>query len=81
MLEMYPGREVYIASAGLAMARLKLEVEAGNVPGIVKFNDLVYGGGDGLHLNEKGAYIVCLLHYACIYGESPRGASRGSLRC
>ena len=72
MAGMFPDKPIRIVPAGLAMAKLKIEVEAGRVPGATNFISLCFSG-DGLHLNDGGAYIVCLVHYACIYGESPEG--------
>ena len=28
---------------------------------------------DGIHLTAKGRYFVSLIHYACLYNESPEG--------
>jgi hypothetical protein len=28
---------------------------------------------DGIHLTSKGRYFVSLVHYGCLFGESPEG--------
>jgi hypothetical protein len=67
----YKGKPVRIVPAGLVLARLKTEIEAGRVPGMTDFFAETFS--DDLHLNEKGRYAVALAHYAAIFGESPEG--------
>jgi hypothetical protein len=64
-----PGKAIRIMPSGLALAKLKIEMEAGRVPGMTDFNAAMFT--DGLHLTDKGAYLVSLTHYVGIYGESP----------
>ncbi|MBC7807055.1 MAG: chitobiase/beta-hexosaminidase C-terminal domain-containing protein [Akkermansiaceae bacterium] len=67
--EGYAGKSVRIVPAGVALATLKTEIEAGKVPGMNDFFKECFS--DDLHLSPKGAYLVSLVHYSCIYGKSP----------
>ena len=64
-------RPVRLCPGGPALVRLKREIEAGKVPGLTNFHDTVFA--DAIHLTHQGSYLVALVHYACIYGASPRG--------
>ncbi|CAN5570083.1 hypothetical protein BH11ARM2_BH11ARM2_14150 [soil metagenome] len=67
----YKGKPVAIVPAGPALAALKAKIDSGGVPGFTDlFKDLF---ADDLHLNPKGQYFVSLVHYACLYHESPVG--------
>ena len=65
----HAGRAVRIVPAGSALAALKTRIEAGRVPGMRDFFAATFA--DDLHLNAQGRYLVALVHYACIFGESP----------
>ncbi|UYZ62507.1 RICIN domain-containing protein [Hymenobacter weizhouensis] len=65
------GKEIRIVPAGLALAKLAIEIEAGRVPGVTDFFNTHFS--DDLHLSDLGSYMVNLVHYACIYQESPVG--------
>ncbi len=65
------GKPIRIVPGGLALARLKQEIEAGRVPGIRDFFASQFA--DDLHLSAKGAYLIGLVHYACIYRRDPSG--------
>lgn len=67
----YKGKPVRIVPAGAALAALKTQIEAGKVPGMTDFFADCFS--DDLHLNAKGAYLVGLVHYSCIFGKSPVG--------
>ena len=64
-----PGKAIRIMPSGLALAKLKIEIEAGRVLGMTDFNTAMFT--DGLHLTDRGAYLVSLTHYVGIYGETP----------
>ncbi len=68
----YAGKPVRIVPTGAALATLKTEIEAGKVPGMTDFFKECFS--DDLHLSPKGAYLVSLVHYSCIYGKSPVGS-------
>jgi hypothetical protein len=65
------GKPVRIVPGGTALAMLKTEVDAGRVPGMKDFFAETFA--DGIHLTPKGRYLISLVHYACIYRESPEG--------
>ena len=67
----YQGKPVRIVPGGTALAMLKTEVDAGRVPGMKDFFGEMFA--DGIHLTPKGRYLISLVHYACIYKESPEG--------
>ena len=67
----HEGKGVLIVPAGTALATLKTEVDAGRVPGMADFFKEMFA--DGIHLTAKGRYLVSLVHYACIFKESPEG--------
>jgi hypothetical protein len=62
---------VRVVPAGDALARLKAEIDAGRVPGQSDLFAETFS--DDLHLNPKGRYLVALVFWACLYGESPEG--------
>jgi hypothetical protein len=66
-------KPVRIIPAGLALAELKTQIEAGKVPGMTDFVAEVFPRPDDIHMTSKGAYLVSLVHFACIYGENPEG--------
>ncbi len=83
-------RRVKIIPAGLALARVYDEYQAGNLPPegrsfiseLFKYPDLTLRGDESQsgtevigHLSPEGEYFVALVVYASIYGESPVNAS------
>lgn len=68
-----PGRPVWIVPGGLALANLKRAIEAGQVPGLKDFFATQFQ--DEGHLSSKGAYLIGLVHYVCIYKRNPAGVS------
>ncbi len=69
--EQNPGKPVLIVPAGIALARLKQAIDSGKVPGMRDF--FAENLEDDIHLNAKGAYLVALVHFACIYRKDPTG--------
>lgn len=63
---------VYIIPGNRMMAQLYDDIQAGIVPGINSIADIFT---DGVHLNSLGAYMVTMIHYACIFNKSPVGLS------
>ncbi|HRO14338.1 MAG TPA: hypothetical protein PLL33_04715 [Paracoccus sp. (in: a-proteobacteria)] len=53
----------------LIMQAMAEAVAEGRVPGIAKMDDLFR---DDIHVNDTGAYLIALAHYAVIYGRDPR---------
>jgi hypothetical protein len=62
-----PGRLVLIVPGGQALITLK----GSKVPAMTDFFGQFFA--DNLHLKAKGRYFISLVHYACIYTESPEG--------
>lgn len=73
-----PERPVYLIPAGQVMARFVRVIEArGGVGRITSREDLFQrtdsGEIDPIHVNDLGAYLVALTHYAVLYQTSPVG--------
>jgi len=67
----------YIVPAGLALRALKVETEAGNIPGMAtdSFWSRTFAEGFGTddHLTSDGRYLVSLVFYAVMFQTSPVG--------
>ncbi|MGB1248291.1 MAG: T9SS type A sorting domain-containing protein [Chitinophagales bacterium] len=63
---------VYIIPGHRMMARLYDDIALDLVPGISDISDFF---GDNIHPNSLGDYAVAMIHYACIFNESPLGLS------
>jgi hypothetical protein len=69
---------VHVIPAGQVMARFARAVaELGGVEGVADASDLF---ADTIHVNDLGAYLVALTHYAVLYQRSPVGLPRQLLR-
>ncbi|EBA15969.1 hypothetical protein RSK20926_05137 [Roseobacter sp. SK209-2-6] len=72
-----PRRPVYLIPAGQVMAAVVQAIEAGKIEGLVTREDLFArtpeGEVDTIHINDLGAYLVALTHFAVIYQLSPVG--------
>ncbi|MCK0151699.1 hypothetical protein MWU54_16775 [Marivita sp. S6314] len=71
-------RPIYVIPAGRVMAELVRRVESmGGVDGMSSREDLFARLEDGtldhIHINDLGAYLVALTHYAVLYHRSPVG--------
>jgi hypothetical protein len=69
---------IYLIPAGQVMAALVRRIEAeGRIGPMQTRADLFQRGADGtldqIHVNDLGAYLVALTHYAVLYGRSPLG--------
>lgn len=71
MQRQFQGNTIRIVPAGPALATLKNQMEAGKISGLGEFFGEIFA--DGVHLTPKGRYLVALVHYACIFKESPVG--------
>lgn len=72
------GRPVHIIPGGPVLAAFTRAVEGrGGVGNIASRDDLFGRRADGsidtIHLNDLGAYLIALTHYAVLYGRSPVG--------
>jgi hypothetical protein len=51
------------------LVRLKKAIEAGEIQGFTDFPGQAFS--DDIHLARPGRYLIALVHFACIYGETP----------
>ena len=58
----------------LIMAAVHDSISEGQAPGIARIEDLF---SDTIHLNDHGAYLIALAHFAVIYGRDPRDVPDG----
>lgn len=61
---------VYIIPGHKMMARLYDDIQMNLVPGITNINEFF---SDNIHTNSLGSYAIAMIHYACIFNESPVG--------
>jgi hypothetical protein len=61
---------VYMIPGHRMMARLYDDIQNDLVPGITNINQFF---SDNIHVNDIGAYAVAMIHYACIFNQSPVG--------
>ncbi len=76
-----PEQPVRVIPAGQVMARLVRRIEAlGGLDGVQGREDFFRRNDDGsldqLHVNDLGAYVVALTHYAVLYQRAPMGLPR-----
>jgi hypothetical protein len=69
---------IYVIPAGRVMAEFTRRIESGDgVDGVTSREDLFIRKEDGsldpIHVNDLGAYLVALTHYAVLYQDSPVG--------
>lgn len=79
-----PLRPVYLIPAGQVMAAVAKAIEAGQIDGMTDISELFAktpdGAQDTIHINDLGAYVVALTHYAVLYHRSPVGLPHRLLR-
>lgn len=79
-----PERPAYLIPAGQVMAAVARAAAAGEIDGLTGRNDLFArtdtGALDTIHINDLGAYVVALTHYAVLYQRSPIGLPHQLLR-
>ncbi len=71
MDDTHDGRPVRIVPGGVALAKLKDAIEAGEGEGLGDFFAETFT--DDIHLSLKGRYLVACVFYACFFAESPEG--------
>lgn len=71
MDDAHPGRPVRIVPGGVALAKLKDAIEAGQGEGLGEFFKEMFT--DDIHLSSKGRYVVSCVFHACFFAESPEG--------
>lgn len=80
-----PEAPAYLIPAGQVMAHFVRTVETLGGLGPVKsrkdlFQTKADGSLDPIHVNDLGAYLVALTHYAVLYGRSPEGLPHALMR-
>lgn len=81
MAQLPDGDPIYVIPAGRVLAEVVRRIEGGGaVDGVssrehffARFED---GTLDPVHINDLGAYLVALTHYAVLYQRSPEGLPR-----
>jgi hypothetical protein len=68
---------IRLLPAGQALAAVVRAAEAGALPGLGNRRDLF---SDEIHLNDRGAAVVALAHFATLYRRSPEGLPPPRLR-
>ena len=75
---------IHVIPGGQVKAAAVRAIEAGEVPGLTRREDLFGlnpdGSPDPIHFNDPGAYLMALTHYAVIYHRSPVGLPADVLR-
>lgn len=75
---------IHVIPAGQVLAAVVRAAEAGELPGLTSRRDLFArlpdGTPDPIHLNDLGAYVVALAHYATLYHRSPVGLPHRLMR-
>ena len=71
-------RPIHVIPGGQVMAAFLRAVEArGGMPDVAGVEDLMARAPDGtpdtIHVNDLGAYLIAVTHYAVIFGRSPVG--------
>ena len=68
---------IYLIPGGQVLAAATRAIEAGQVPGLASREALfakdALGSVDPIHLNDLGAYLIALTHFAVLYHQSPEG--------
>lgn len=63
---------IHVIPGGPVLAAVVRAAEAGEIPGLSRREEL-FLPADGIHINDIGAYVIALAHYAVLYGRSPVG--------
>lgn len=68
---------IRVIPGGQALAAVVQAAEAGQLPGLTRREDFFAltpeGAVDPIHLNDIGAYVIALTHFAVLYARSPEG--------
>lgn len=75
---------IHIIPGGQVLAAVTRAIEAGEVPGLTRREDLfaqdATGAVDPIHLNDLGAYLIALTHFAVLYHRNPQGLPGSLMR-
>jgi hypothetical protein len=68
---------IHLIPGGQVLAAATRAIEVGQVPGLTSrealFSRDAAGAVDPIHLNDLGAYLIALTHFAVLYHQSPKG--------
>lgn len=68
---------IHLIPGGQVLAAATRAMEAGQIPGMTQREALfardAAGAFDPIHLNDLGAYLIALTHFAVLYHQSPEG--------
>ena len=74
-----PPLPIYVIPVGQVFAEIARQIEAGQLAGLARVEDLFATTDDGsldtIHVNHLGNYIAALTHFAVLYHQSPQGLS------
>lgn len=65
------GPDIFVLPGGPILVRVAHEAALGKLPGL-SVDDL-FRGDDGVHVSDRGFYVIALMHYAAIFRETPVG--------
>jgi hypothetical protein len=65
------GPGLFVIPGGPILARVTREAKQGKLPGL-RVDDL-FRADDGVHVNDRGFYVIALAHYAAIFRDTPIG--------
>jgi hypothetical protein len=65
------GADIFVLPGGPILVRVAHEAALGRLPGLGV--DDLFRGDDGIHVSDRGFYVVALMHYAAIFQETPVG--------
>ncbi|WP_232295760.1 hypothetical protein [Pseudorhodobacter aquimaris] len=75
---------IHLIPGGQVLAAVIRAMEGGKLPGLTRRTELfardAAGGVDPIHLNDLGAYIIAITHFATLYHQSPEGLPWALLR-
>lgn len=75
---------IHVIPGGQVLAAASRAIEAGVVPGLTRREGLFAqdetGAVDPIHLNDLGAYLIALTHFAVLYHQNPQGLPGTLLR-
>lgn len=65
------GPDLLVIPGGPILVAVTREAAAGRLPGL-SVNDL-FREGDGVHVNDRGFYVIALAHYTALFRDTPIG--------
>ncbi len=65
------GPDIFVIPGSVLLSRVTREVAMGRLSGLTV--DGLFREGDGVHVNDRGFYVIALAHYAAIFRDTPVG--------